>query len=89
MIDQLWQNPDEFYKSLDSGIKLISKTGPLSVDPADADKPTLKSLIAAYVTGVFDPEKLMDPELSQKLLVVRMTMLAAYNLGRERGKTGP
>lgn len=84
-INQLWQNPDEFYKSLDVGIKLISEEGPLSVEPAEEDKQILKSLLATYVTGVFDPQKLMDPELSQKLLVIRMTMLAAYNLGRQQG----
>lgn len=80
-INQLWQDPEDFRKSLDAGIKLITEAGPLSVDPADEDKSTLKSLLAAYMTGVFDPEKLKDPELAQKTLVVRMTMLAAYNLG--------
>ena len=85
-INQLWQNPEDFRKSLDAGVRLLQETGPLSVDPADDDKPTLKSLLATtYMTGVFDPEKLADPELSQKTLVIRMTMLAAYNLGRERG----
>lgn len=89
MANQLWQNPEEFYKSLGEGVKLIAEAGPLSVDPADDDKSTLKNLMAAHITGVLDfktSEKLKEPELSEKLLVVRMTMVAAYNLGRERGK---
>lgn len=82
-INQMWKSPDDFKDSLDKGIKLIQGEE-LAAQPADRDLETLKSLLAAYVTGVFDPEKILDPELSQKLLVIRMTMLAAYNLGRKR-----
>jgi hypothetical protein len=69
--------------SLDKGIQLVQGEE-LAAQPADRDLETLKSLLATYVTGVFDPEKIMDPELAQKLLVIRMTLLAAYNLGRKR-----
>jgi len=85
-INKMWNSAEEFRSSLDEGVKLLSEEGPLSADPANDDKPILKSLLATYLTGVFDPEKLMDPELSSKLLVIRMTLLAAYNQGRASSK---
>lgn len=86
---RLWNSSDEFFESLNDGMALLQNID-LGVAPDQADLEPLKSLLATYMTGVFDPDKLKngpDPEMKEKIMVIRMTMLAAYNLGRQREKT--
>lgn len=90
-MDRLYPSVEDFFASLDEGIKAVQ--GPL-VDhpPADADKPALKSLLSVFIAATIqmDPASVAaaigekkDPEMNQKLLTVRMALLAAYNLGRQ------
>lgn len=85
--DRLFKDNEEFFACLEESLKLINQPL-LCQEPADGDKPALKNLLAMYMTGVFDPEKVAasDPELTQKVGIIRMTLLAGYNLGRMRGK---
>jgi hypothetical protein len=87
---RLYKDNEEFFACLDEAMKLINQPL-LCQEPADGDKPSLKNLLAMYMTGVFEPETLArgaenDPEITQKVGIIRMTLLAGYNLGRMRGK---
>jgi hypothetical protein len=89
MADKLWNSSEEFFESLNDGMMMVQKID-LGLAPDPADLEGLKSLLATYMTGVFDAEKLKDgpdPEMREKIMIIRMTMLAAYNLGRQREKS--
>lgn len=87
--DRLYQTNEEFFACLDEGVKLMQQPL-LSQEPHEEDKMLLKGLLATYITGVFDADRIggpgADPQLKEKMTVIRLTLLAGYNLGRMRGK---
>ena len=86
--ERLFKNNEEFFECLNLAVGRMHE--PLmSQPPDDRDKEALKSLLAMYMTGVFDADRMMgpnaDPDLKSKVGVIRLTLLAGYNLGRMRG----
>lgn len=84
---KLFDGPEDFRLSADKGLVLANRND-LVVAPSDADKEDLKSLLALNIVGTItlDSKPGKDDDLKLKLASVRMILLAAYNLGRNRGK---
>lgn len=83
MSDKLFSSNEDFFASMDEGMKLVSMP---QAPPHKDDLGDLKSLLAVFITATIqmDPQAMADPELNTKLAGVRMALLAAYNLGRQR-----
>src|SRR6516162_3774600 len=85
---KLFASTEDFSLSIAKAIEIIK--GPLCTEvPLPEDLDSMKALLALFMTATLqlDPNAFNDPQLDQKVSIVRLGLLAAYNLGRERGHT--
>jgi len=82
MISRLYPTSQDFFLSLERGMKLLTDPGP---PPDEAARNDLKDLLSVFITATIemDPKAVKDPDLDKKLAGVRMALLKAYNLGKE------
>jgi hypothetical protein len=83
---RLWPKSEDFFKDLDEGIKLVAESPTAGTPTAAGDLSVMRQLYAVFVASTIkmDPESVNDPDTDAKLASVRMALLAAYNLGRQR-----
>jgi hypothetical protein len=82
MISRLYPTSQDFFLSLDRGMKLLEDCGPA---PDESAKQDLKDLLSVFITATIemDPKAVQDPDLGNKLAGVRLALLKAYNMGKE------
>jgi hypothetical protein len=79
----MFKSVADFRSSVDKGVEIISNEQHLP-DPNDLE--SMKSLLAIFITATInmDPESIKEGFADEKLISVRQTLLAAYNLGKKR-----
>lgn len=85
MISRLYPTSQDFFLSLERGMKLLEDCGPA---PDESARQDLKDLLSVFITATIemDPQAIKDPDMDKKLAGVRMALLKAYNLGKEHAK---
>lgn len=79
---KMFSSVEDFKNSVDKGIELISAE---QNGPSQKDVEAMKSLLAIFITTTInmDPESIKEGFIDEKLISVRQTLLAAYNLGKK------
>lgn len=78
---KMFKSVDDFKSCVDKGIEIISEQQDV---PGQSDQEAMKSLLAIFITATInmDPNSFKEGFSDEKLISVRQTLLAAYNLGK-------
>jgi hypothetical protein len=81
----MWADKDDFFASMEAGIKVLEESG-VGPGPHADDVGGLKNLLAASVvaTAKHDDTFGHSPEWVLQVDSLKMAILAAYNMGRAR-----
>ena len=79
----MWAGKDDFFASMAEGVKALNAAGP---GPHTDDVGGLKNLLAASVVATAKQDDTFghSPEWVLQVDSLKMVILAAYNMGRER-----